>query len=115
MSLGSLNRAFPVVYAAGLLGTPQADNTYRWTRLESGNLSAYEALERTVRPFPPESLAELTPSAVETAEVGSHGNTTSDAGGFPMWILILIAVGVVPIGLVWLYRSSPTFRHRKTV
>lgn len=111
MSLGSVERAFPVVYAAdaNLIAVPRADNTYRWMELDSRHLPAYEQLASGVTPFPSESLAALTPDGVERAEPGSTGPPASNTDGFPVWILIAIAVVAGIAGLVGLRRMS---RHR---
>jgi hypothetical protein len=113
MSLGSVRRDFPVVYAAGLLGVPRADNTYRWTKLDSRNSAAYDQLASAVSPFPPESLAALTPSGVERVEPGLTANPPSDTEGFPVWILAaIIAVAAGLAGLAGLRRKSrPSMRH----
>ena len=112
MSLGSVRRAFPVVYAADLLGVPRADNTYRWTKLDSRNLAAYHQLASAVSPFPPQSLAALTPSGVERVKPGITANPESDTGGFPVWILAAVAVAAGLAGLVGLRRKSrPSVRH----
>ena len=114
MSLGSVKRAFPVVYAADLLGVPRADNTYRWTKLDSKRLAAYEQLASAVSPFPPESLDELTPNAVARAEPGLAADpaSASEAEGFPVWVLVAIAVAAGLAGLIGLRRMSrPSMHH----
>jgi hypothetical protein len=112
MSLGLVRRDFPVVYAADLLGVPRADNTYRWTKLDSRHLAAYDQLASAVSPFPPESLAALTPSGVERVEPGVTANPASDTEGFPVWMLAAIAVATGLAGLVGLRRMRrPSMRH----
>jgi hypothetical protein len=112
MSLGSVRRDFPVVYAADLLGVPRADNTYRWTKLDSSNSAAYDQLASAVSPFPPESLASLTPSSVERVEPGLTANPGSNTDGFPIWILAVVAVAAGVAGLVGLRRKNrPSMRH----
>jgi hypothetical protein len=115
MTLGSVKRAFPVVYAAdaSLLGVPRADDTYRWTKLDARHLPAYYQLASGVTPFPPESLAALTPGGVERAEPGSTAPPASNTEGFPAWVGIAIAVVAGLAGLFGLrHKSRPSMRHK---
>lgn len=115
MSLGSVKRAFPVVYAAdaNLIAVPRADNTYRWMELDSRHQPAYEQLARGVTPFPSESIAALTPGAVEGVEPGSTAPTASDTEGFPVWVFIAIAVVAGIAGLTGLRRMSHRSIYRE--
>lgn len=96
----SVTRNFPVVYAAGLLGVPRANDTYRWTKLDAGQSAAYEQLASAVRPFPAESLVELAPSGVERTEPGLTAHPSSDTDGFPIWIVAALAAGAGLVGLL---------------
>lgn len=101
--LRSVKRAFPVVYApdAGVLGVPRADNTYRWATLDLRRSVAYTELASAVAPFPPESLAALTPSGVARVDAGATpdplAGPVSDAEGVPVWLLAVLA-GAVGLG-----------------
>jgi hypothetical protein len=102
--LRSLLRNFPVVFAsdAGYIGVPGEDGRHRWVQLRPKQSEAYGQLAAGVRPFPPETLAQLDPLAVARADPDPAASAEGDDGeGAPTVLIgLLVAVGLlVGVGL----------------
>lgn len=105
MTLGTLERRFPVVYSDGYVGVPSGEEGgYRWIELSGRNLAAYERAVGDAEPFPAADLGGLTQRGVAAAAAEDGPEAGSDPAGLPTWLLIALAAGAGLIGLGALHR-----------
>jgi hypothetical protein len=102
--LRPLLRNFPVVFApdAGHIGVPGEQGTYRWVPLRAKQSEAYGQLADGVRPFPPQTLAELDPVSAARADPDPAQAVTAegdDGEGAPAVLITLFAAVGLLVGI----------------